>query len=391
MSTLGARLGNLCVSRFFTTGCNIKTRQLLFSEYGENYQLMVDISLHRSSAPLPGPVESLGVSEVFLRFQQQVARVAGAIRPVILIGERGTGKELAAARIHYLSPRWSGPFIKLNCAALASSVLESELFGHEAGAFTGANRRREGRFESADGGTLFLDELGLMPLTVQEKLLRVVEYGVFERVGSSEAIEVNVRLVTATSGDLRDLVQQGRFKADLLDRLSFQVLHLPPLRLRDGDVLLLADHFARRFAAELGLKWAPSFSPSAVAELERYDWPGNIRELKNAVERAVYISETPEITAINLDPLDPAFALKRSPDSGAPPANSPAERGLRDGQFPLDFDALITGREIELITSALEASRYQQQSAAKLLGLSYHRFRGLYRKYKGALQQKLRT
>ena len=127
--------------------------------------------------------ESLGASEVFLRFQQQVARVAGALRPVILIGERGTGKELAAARIHYLSPRWSGPFIKLNCAALAASVLESELFGHEAGAFTGANRRREGRFESADGGTLFLDELGLMPLTVQEKLLRVVEYGVFERVG----------------------------------------------------------------------------------------------------------------------------------------------------------------------------------------------------------------
>jgi len=352
---------------------------------------MVDISMHRFSAPSPGPAEALGASEVFLRFQQQIARVAGVGRPVILIGERGTGKELAAARIHYLSPRWSGPFIKLNCAALASSVLESELFGHEAGAFTGANRRREGRFESADGGTLFLDELGLMPLTVQEKLLRVVEYGFFERVGSSEAIEVNVRLVAATSVDLRDLVQQGRFKADLLDRLSFQVLHLPPLRLREGDVRLLADHFARRFAVELGFKWTPTFSPSAAAELERYAWPGNVRELKNAVERAVYLSETPEIMAITLDPLRPPFELMHAVDPGATQTSGPIERAPHDNQFPLDFDAIITNREVELIRSALEAARYQQQSAAKLLGLSYDRFRGLYRKYKPALEQKLRT
>ena len=350
---------------------------------------MVDISMHRFSAPSPGPAEALGASEVFLRFQQQIARVAGVGRPVILIGERGTGKELAAARIHYLSPRWSGPFIKLNCAALASSVLESELFGHEAGAFTGANRRREGRFESADGGTLFLDELGLMPLTVQEKLLRVVEYGFFERVGSSEAIEVNVRLVAATSVDLRDLVQQGRFKADLLDRLSFQVLHLPPLRLREGDVRLLADHFARRFAVELGLKWTSTFSPSAAAELERYAWPGNVRELKNAVERAVYLSETPEIMAISLDPLRPPFELMHAVDPGAAQTSGPIERAPHDNQFPLDFDAVITNREIGLIRSALEAARYQQQSAAKLLGLSYNRFRGLYRKYKPALEQKL--
>src|SRR6516225_2597326 len=256
----------------------------------------------RSFAPDRRFIEALGISENFLRFQQQVARVAGAMRPVILIGERGTGKELAAARIHYLSPRWSGPFIKLNCAALAPSLVESELFGHEAGSFTGSNRRREGRFESANGGTLFLDELGLVPLTVQEKLLRVVEYNLFERVGSSEAVEVDVRLVAATSVDLRRLVNEGRFKADLLDRLSFQVLHLPPLRLREGDVFLLANHFARRFAVELALKWAPVFAPSVIAELERYDWPGNIRELRNTVERAVYLSEGPEITAITLDP-----------------------------------------------------------------------------------------
>ncbi|HEY2122966.1 MAG TPA: sigma 54-interacting transcriptional regulator [Chthoniobacterales bacterium] len=333
------------------------------------------------------PVETLGASEVFLRFQQQVARVAGAFRPVILIGERGTGKELAAARIHYLSPRWSGPFIKLNCAALAASVLESELFGHEAGAFTGANRRREGRFESADGGTLFLDELGLMPLTVQEKLLRVVEYGVFERVGSSETIEVNVRLVAATSVDLRLLVNAGRFKADLLDRLSFQVLHLPPLRLRDGDIPLLADHFARRFAVELGLEWAPVFAPSALGELQRYDWPGNIRELRNAVERAVYLSEGPEISAITLDPLCPPFELRHTVDTRPASKTDRGERPSSGDQFPLDFDEVIADREIELIRGALGAARYHQQSAAKLLGLSYDRFRGLYRKYKRAWDQ----
>jgi psp operon transcriptional activator len=348
---------------------------------------MADTAGIRASAPASRPTEALGTSEVFLRFQQQLARVAGAVRPVILVGERGTGKELAAARIHYLSPRWSGPFIRLNCATLASSVLESELFGHEAGAFTGASRRREGRFESADGGTLFLDELGLMPLTVQEKLLRVVEYGVFERVGSSEAIEVNVRLVAATSVDLHVLVNEGRFKADLLDRLSFQVLHLPPLRLRQGDILLLASHFARRFAVELGLKWTPAFSPSATAELERYDWPGNVRELKNAVERAVYLSETPEITAITLDPLSPPFQLRHAGHAAPALENNRIDRATPFEQFPLDFDALTADREIELIRAALEASHYHQQNAAKLLGLSYDRFRGLYRKYKWAWRE----
>jgi psp operon transcriptional activator len=354
---------------------------------------MANNTLRRFSTPSVRPTEALGVSEVFLRFQQQVALLAGADRPVILVGERGTGKELAAGRIHYLSRRWSGPFIKLNCAALAPAILESELFGHEAGAFTGAIRQREGRFESANGGTLFLDELGLMPLNVQEKLLRVVEYGTFERVGSSEAIEVDVRLVTATSVDLRELVKEGRFKADLLDRLSFQVLHLPPLRLREGDVLLLANYFARRFAVELGLKWTPTFAPAVASELEQHDWPGNVRELKNVVERAVYLSEAPEITSITLDPLRASFELRNSApkktDNGEErlqkePVNSP-------DKLPIDFDAVITGREIELICSALVAAHYQQQRAAELLGVSYNRFRGLYRKHKAALSQRLRS
>jgi len=352
------------------------------------YHSMANTTLKRFSAPQSHLSEAIGISESFLFFQQQLARVAGASRPVVLIGERGTGKELAAARIHYLSPRWSGPFIKLNCAALAPSVLESELFGHEPGAFTGANRLREGRFESAHSGTLFLDELGLMPLAVQEKLLRVVEYGTFERVGSSEATSVDVRLVAATSVDLRGLVAEGRFKADLSDRLSFQVLYLPPLRLREGDILALANHFAKRFAIELGLSRTPSFSPSVVAELQRYDWPGNVRELKNVVERAVYLSETEEITFITLNPFNPPFDLKGTgqplPSLGT--EDNRCERSNVESQFPVNFDSVIRRREVELIRSALAAAHYQQHEAARLLGLTYDRFRGLYRKYKERLE-----
>ncbi len=345
--------------------------------------MMANMADSRMDSPsLAQPREAVGASELFLQFQQQVARVAGPIRPVILIGERGTGKELAAARIHFLSPRWSRPFIKLNCAALSESVLESELFGHEAGAFTGAQQRREGRFESADGGTLFLDELGLMPLTVQEKLLRVVEYGVFERVGSSDSIEVNVRLVAATSVDLRSLVDQGKFKADLLDRLAFQVIHLPPLRAREGDVLLLANHFARRFAVELGLGWTPIFGRLAIAELERHDWPGNIRELRNVVERAVYLSDQAEITTIVIDPWIAPFDFRRPAETntGSKPQMSPE-------YSPIDFDSAAANHEVRLLQEALKASRYNQREAARLLGLSYDRFRGLYRKYQATLER----
>jgi psp operon transcriptional activator len=350
---------------------------------------MANAASERFPAPAARLSEALGTSEIFLFFQQQLARVVGASRPVILIGERGTGKELAAARIHYLSPRWSGPFLKLNCAALAPSVLESELFGHEAGAFTGANRLREGRFESAHGGTLFLDELGLMPLAVQEKLLRVVEYGTFERVGSSEEIAVDVRLVAATSVDLRGLVAQGRFKADLSDRLSFQVLYLPPLRLREGDIPVLTNHFAKRFAIELGWKSTPSLNPSALAALERYDWPGNVRELKNVIERAVYLSETPEISLVTFNPFNPPFDLPgvgQTAHSVAAEENrsEPANPGV---QFPVNFDSVIRRQEVGLIRSALAAAHYQQHQAARLLGLTYDRFRGLYRKYKESLER----
>ncbi|MBW2193339.1 MAG: sigma 54-interacting transcriptional regulator, partial [Deltaproteobacteria bacterium] len=190
--------------------------------------------------------EALGQSEAFLMFQERLSLVAPINRPVLLLGERGTGKELAASRLHYLSDRWQGALVALNCAALSSSLIESELFGYEKGAFTGAQQRRTGRFEAADGGTLFLDEIGNIPIEVQEKILRVVEYSTFERVGSSETVEVDVRIIAATNADLVALTRQGRFKKDLLDRLSFEVLYLPPLRERKEDILLLANHFAAR-------------------------------------------------------------------------------------------------------------------------------------------------
>src|SRR5215475_5228277 len=189
----------------------------------------------RTVPHIPAPVssvgmgEALGQSEAFLAFQERLSRVARVNRPVLCLGERGTGKELAVSKLHYLSPRWQGPLVALNCAALSPALIESELFGHEEGAFTGATRRRAGRFEAAHGGTLFLDEIAQIPLEVQEKILRVVEYGMFERVGSSQPIQTDVRIVGATNADLMALAAAGRFIRDLLDRLSFDVLFLPPL------------------------------------------------------------------------------------------------------------------------------------------------------------------
>src|SRR4030043_409450 len=221
--------------------------------------------------------EAVGESKAFLDFREQLSKVAPIDRPVLLIGERGTGKELAASRLHFLSKRWQGPLVALNCSALSPSLIESELFGYEKGAFTGAEERRRGRFESADGGTLFLDEIGSIPMEVQEKILRVVEYGSFERVGSPERVDVDVRIVAATHADLEALVEQGRFKRDLLDRLSFEVLNLPPLRERKEDIVLLANHFAVRMAHELEREEVPRFGDDALKALEGYTWPGNVR------------------------------------------------------------------------------------------------------------------
>jgi psp operon transcriptional activator len=326
--------------------------------------------------------EALGESETFLEFQERLSRVAPIQRPVLLIGERGTGKELAASKLHFLSKRWQGPLIALNCSALNPTLIESELFGYEKGAFTGAEKRREGRFETADEGTLFLDEIGTIPREVQGKILRVVEYGTFERVGSSTSMEVDVRIIAATNADLVALVSQGRFKQDLLDRLSFEVLVVPPLRERNGDILLLANHFARRMAVELGHEEIPKFGAEAVAALEGYAWPGNVRELKNVVERAVYRSNSPLISEIDFSPFDRASAKDRLTERAPDEAE---EETSMESLMTKPFDEALTDLKIRLLSRALRRAKYNQRKAAQMLGLTYHQFRGLYRKYGGQL------
>jgi len=336
------------------------------------------------SGPPVEPVEALGQSEAFLEFQERLSRVAPVNRPVLLIGERGTGKELAARRLHFLSNRWKGPLVALNCSALTASLIESELFGYEKGAFTGAEARRTGRFEAADGGTLFLDEIGNIPTEVQEKILRVVEYGTFERVGSTQSVEADVRIVAATNADLVALAEKGQFKQDLLDRLSFEALFLPPLRERKEDILLLANHFAARMAFELGREGIPQFSDEAIAALESYSWPGNVRELKNLVERAVYRSDSTLVEDIVFDPF-------RSPHRGHP--SSKKEHGTDETGTDLvqdlrnkPFREAVQGLEVRLLQQALEKTKYNQRKAARALGLTYHQFRGLYRKYKNEIE-----
>jgi psp operon transcriptional activator len=344
------------------------------------------VDMSRSTAGLPLP-EGIGESEAFLEFQQKLSRVAQVNRPVLIVGERGSGKELVASRLHFLSPRWQGPLVALSCAALAPSLLETELFGHEPGAFTGADRKRTGRFEAAHEGTLFLDEIGLIPMEVQEKILRVVEYGTFERVGSSSPIQVEVRIIGATNADLPGLVALGKFKSDLLDRLAFEVLKVPPLRERQGDVMLLARHFATRMAKEMGRAAIPIFSPKAVGLLECHGWPGNVRELKNVVERAVYRCENDLIDDIDFDPFGnaPAAGFAAPPQTVLPGTRPPQPRP----PFQLGKQTLPEAlRELEsrALCEALAAARYHQGEAARLLGLSYHQFRALYRKYKTGLE-----
>jgi psp operon transcriptional activator len=328
--------------------------------------------------------EALGQSETFLDFQERLSRVAPVDRPVLLIGERGTGKELAASRLHFLSKRWEGAFVTLNCATLSPTLIEAELFGYEKGAFTGAESRKTGRFERADGGTLFLDEIGSIPMEAQEKILRVVEYGSFERVGSSMPIEVDVRIVGATNVDLSAMVERDGFKRDLLDRLSFEVLFLPPLRSREEDIMLLAHHFATRMSFELGRSEIPVFTEATIGALEGYSWKGNIRELKNVVERAVYRSDTGIIDAVIFDPFVSPF------DSMLPEARDPGKAGNAQNLSTRELESVslrqaVAALEIDMIRQALSVCRHNQKKAASYLGLSYDQFRGRLRKYGAAV------
>jgi psp operon transcriptional activator len=336
-----------------------------------------------------GPDPIIGEADCFLAVLERVSRVAPLSKPVLVIGERGTGKELIAARLHYLSERWQRAFVKFNCAAVNEELLESELFGHVAGAYTGATRPRVGRFELASNGTLFLDELSSMSLRLQEKLLRVIEYGEFERVGSSETLKVDVRLIGAANMDLPSLAAQGKFREDLLDRLSFDVITLPPLRERRGDVMLLAQKFAEGMARELGREYFAGFAPAAEQQLAEYRWPGNVRELRNVVERAVYRLENARQTVekVEVDPFAspyrPAMASSTPLPQVAPAAAaSPAKAQAHRPSLPMDLKGALREQEAGLIVAALEQARYNQRIAAGLLGLNYHQFRAALRRHK---------
>ena len=332
----------------------------------------------------------IGQSSAFLDALERASRAAPLNRPILVVGERGTGKELIAERLHRLSSRWGGPLVTMNCAALPETLIEAELFGHEAGSFTGATRAREGRFEEADGGTLFLDELGTLSMGAQERLLRAVEYGEVTRIGSSRPIRVDVRIVGATNENLPKMVEAEKFRADLLDRLCFEVITLPPLRVREGDVEVLSEHFGRRMAAELEWPSWPGFGEVATRAMANYLWPGNVRELRNVVERAVYRWADPAqpVDYIQFDPFESPWKDAVT----AAGANREAAQS-QVGQAPrystdlsqmvdvTDFRDATEKYEKAVLEQALAKCRYNQRQTAKALNLSYDQLRHTLKKH----------
>lgn len=327
----------------------------------------------------------LGESPAFLEVLDHVSQVAPLSKPVLIVGERGTGKELIAARLHYLSARWDQQYIKMNCAAISETLLETELFGHDAGAFTGATKMHRGRFERADKGSLFLDELATTSALVQEKLLRIIEYGEFERVGGSQTLTTDVRLIAATNEDLPSLAAAGKFREDLLDRLAFDVITLPPLRARREDILILAEFFAVNMASDLGHEYFAGFSDQAIDVLYQHDWPGNIRELKNVVERSVYRAGEDEgpVDIITLDPFESTFRPRndRTRTQVEQESVSTNPGSGHEADFPVDFKQTVADFEISLIKQALAHSQFNQKKTAEALGVTYHQLRGYMKKY----------
>lgn len=317
------------------------------------------------------PQRLIGESNALADVLDRVSMVAPLNRPVLITGERGTGKELIAERIHYLSQRWQQPFLKINCGAINENLLDADLFGYEPGAFTGANRTHKGRFERADGGTLFLDELGNMSSALQEKLLRIIEYGEFERLGGQTTLRVDVRIVAATNENLPEMAKNGEFREDLLDRLAFDVLTLPPLRAREADMERLAEHFAIGMSIELGRDNFPGFSANALNQLYQHPFYGNIRELKNAIERSLYRWEQPDkpVDKLILDPFE-------SPWDASLNSNDDTSQDLSAG-----FGELVSRYEVRLLEQALDENDRHQGKAADALGLTYHQFRSQLKKH----------
>jgi Nif-specific regulatory protein len=312
----------------------------------------------------------IGSAPSLTRILKQIEQVAPTASTVLLRGETGTGKELLAHAIHINSPRDGKPFVKVNCAALSPGVLESELFGHEKGAFTGAIGRRMGRFELADTGTLFLDEVGDLPAEVQIRLLRVLQEREFERIGGQETIKVDVRLVSATNRNLEELIAQGTFRRDLYYRLNVFPVIIPPLRERREDIAPLAMHFVHKFDRSMG-KHVDALAPEALDKLQRYAWPGNVRELENVIERALILCTGPLIRADDLD-FGPVSVLPSEPVSTRPPS-------LGGGTDARPLDERLSEQEREQILQAVESAGGNVAAAARTLGVNrstlYYRLR----------------
>jgi two-component system response regulator AtoC len=316
--------------------------------------------------------ESPGLRDVLAKVEQ----VAQTAATVLLRGETGTGKEIVARAIHINSQREARPFVRVNCAALAAGVLESELFGHEKGAFTGAVARRAGRFELADGGTLFLDEVGDIPADVQVKLLRVLQERELERVGGVETVKVDVRVVSATHRDLEALIAEGKFREDLYYRLNVFPITLPPLRDRTSDIPLLVEHFVQKFGQSTG-KPVRGADPGAIAELRAYPWPGNVRELENVIERAMILTKGPLLTAVDLD-----FGRRLGAGAATAPAGRPAGAATpasEGGDSSRSFYKRISEQERNEIIAAVERAHGNIAHAARSLGINrstlYYRMR----------------
>jgi two-component system nitrogen regulation response regulator NtrX len=301
----------------------------------------------------------IGKSPAIQRLLADIQRVAPSQAKVLVTGENGSGKDLVAEAIHRLSKRADKPFVKLNCAAIPKDLVESELFGHEKGAFTGAMQRRTGRLERADGGTLFLDEIGDLSLEAQAKLLRAIETGEVDRVGATDTVQVDVRIVSATNKDLAGAIERGEFRRDLFYRLNTLPLHVPPLRERSGDIPLIAEHYLAAFCRAEG-KPSKRLTPEALEVLREYRWPGNVRELKNLMERAAILTEGSDVRAEDL-----ALWLESTPESEEP-------AGLR-GE--------IERREAEAIRKALEAANWNVTQAAAGLGIDRTNLHRKMRKY----------
>jgi len=319
----------------------------------------------------------IGVSRPMQEVYKVIGRVAPANATVLIIGESGTGKELVARAIHFNSPRLVKPFVALNCAAIPRELLESELFGHEKGSFTGATERKAGKFEQANGGTLFLDEIGDMPLELQAKLLRVLQEKEVTRTGGSSTIPVDVRIVAATNQDLANLVREKKFREDLYFRLNVVPIALPPLRERRQDIPLLAEFFLKRLQEEQNAG-ARECSPEAMQLLQNYHWPGNVRELENAIQRAALLSPNPVLTSADFAMLEEGAIAGPEDES----LEALVAKKLRKSLVPMDlnelnnlYDIVMEQVERPLIDIILEKTRGNQVRTAEILGINRNTLR----------------